>query len=495
LIGSDNHLDWGPNRLTNCQQKKNASPRDEKAKARRHGDEAAADNNDFQVSIESLSVDVLANIFGFLLPVDIMNARVNNKMREAAREAIIPPTYELVVDSLTKYNAMSVMATALPNLQRIELCYLGNENKYVDGEDPDEEEAARSANYTAHNIEIIANFTKLRELKIGRSQASNVPLNGRYPCFFNFPLLQKLSISALTFRNCFNLKWNLELLTGLPSLKELECTYIRRLTGNLNSLRVLKDKLEKMTIDHCRNVEGNINSLIELKDTLEKLEITCCPLVEGNFMDLADYPQLKELHLVGTAVTGDIRDIGENDFPSLKVLALPKDVYGGMGYEFQRISDATDVARIPYLFQKQRPEIVLRDWFAMLSEDSPDMYESLDEIDENHAPTLVVLVRAGNRVGYQWGTDTDLHFCEVNWLDPEPDRESSEYGKYMVELQEIERQVDYFKGFYQPPPQEDFERILEIIHEDMFNDHGMGSELDSDSDSDSDSGDDEMEDN
>lgn len=41
-------------------------------------------------------------------------------------------------------------------------------------------------------------------------------------------------------------------------------------------------------------------------------------------MDLADFPHLKELGLEETGVTGDIRDIGDNDFSSLEV-------YGGFG--------------------------------------------------------------------------------------------------------------------------------------------------------------------
>src|SRR6056300_1450038 len=105
--------------------------------SRCNNDEAAADNNDL-ASIESLSVDVLANILGFLIPADIMQARLNNKMREAAKITIVPPTYELVVDSVGNCNAMSVMATALPNLQKITLRYIDGEHKYVDGEDPDE---------------------------------------------------------------------------------------------------------------------------------------------------------------------------------------------------------------------------------------------------------------------------------------------------------------------------------------------------------------------
>jgi len=455
-------------------------PHPEKKRQRLEGcqcnnDEAAADNdnNDFQASIESLSGDVLANIFGFLLPQEIMNARVNRKMREAAKITIVPPTYEFVVDSVKRYNAMNVMATALPNLPKIILGDLESAIKYVDGEDPDEELAARTANATAHDIGIIANFTNLRELQIASSLFGG-QLNGRYPCFFNFPLLQMFSVDGRFGSN--HLKFDLEMLAGLPSLKVFDCGLQKYLTGNLSSLRVLKNTLEYVCIESSGPIKGN-------------------------FMDLADFPHLEVLDLRDTAVTGDIRDIGEEDFPSLKLLALPKGVNGGSEREFQRISDAQDVVRIPYLFQKQRPEIVLKDWYAKLSSnDVPDIYEineSLYDIAiDQYAPIFISLVRAGNRLGYQWTTSSEDSSCEVNWLDPEPDRESSDYRTYMEELQKIEGQVTTFKGFHQPPTQEEFERIAERLHDDEWNDGvELESEFDSDSDSESDSGDDEMEDN
>ncbi len=255
-------------------------------------DEAAV-VSDFLATIESLSVDELANIFAFLLPQEIMHARLNKKMRDAAREAIVPLT-DFVVNSAGKCNAMNVMATALPNLQKIKLGYLGDEHKFVDGEDPDEEWAARTVGYTVHDIGIIANFAKLRVLEIFAE------LNGRYPCFFNFPHLQKLNIGGFDIR----VKFDLEMLAGLPVLKELKLDYNKYLTGNLNSLRVLKNTLEKVTIERCHNVEGNINSLRVLKNTLETVTIDNCPLVMGNFMDLADFPHLKELNILGTAVIG-----------------------------------------------------------------------------------------------------------------------------------------------------------------------------------------------
>jgi len=158
-----------------------------------------------------------------------------------------------------------------------------------------------------HDIDIISQFRKLRSLDMFLA-----PLNGRYPALFNFPLLEKLSIAE-----CSNLRFDLDMLQGLPSLKnlDLDCDHNPYFTGNLRSLRVLKD-------------------------TLEKVVIVGCFKIRGNFMDLADFPRLHQLCLRGTKVTGHIRDIGESDFPVLEEsFALPDTVHGGEWYKFQRISE------------------------------------------------------------------------------------------------------------------------------------------------------------
>jgi hypothetical protein len=366
--------------------------------------------------------------------------RINKKVMEAVRNTIVPPS-DFCINSMESYNAMAVMTEAMPNLQQLEIgrlgarsWYLDNDgsprdlnrgHKYSDGEDPDEEMAASTAHYTTYNIEIISNFSKLKILDINTTGY----MNGSYPILFNsFPLLQKLSMDT-----CFNLKWDLEMLDGLPLLKELYCSYNPRLTGNITSLRVLKDTLEKVNIDRC-------------------------PRVEGNFMDLADFPRLNALKLAETAVTGDIRDIGERDFPSLKQLTLPKGVYGGWGCEFQRISDAPDLVRSLYLLKKRRPALaILKEWRGELSADSPDWYES--EIDDSF-PFYIYFVKAGSRIGYQWESSFEGP-CEVNWLDPEPERETCDYEKYIEELCDIDAEVKLFKGFHQPPLEEEYNRILD----------------------------------
>ncbi len=396
-------------------------------------DDALATVVNLLASFGALSVDELANILGYLKVEEIMRSRcINKKSREAVKITIVPysmdsldPT-DFEIDSAKNYNAMRVMTRAMPNLQQITLCRLNRGHKWSDGEDPDEEEATWNANETSHDIGIISNFSKLRRLEI-----QDAELNGRYPVLFNsFPLLQKLWI-----QECNNLKWDLEMLAGFPMLKELHCVL------------------------NFKGMAGNINSLRVLKDTLESVEIFSCDHVEGNLMDLADLPHLKVLNLCHSAVKGDIRDIGENDFSSLEELKLPSGVYGGIGYKLQRISDGPDVVRAVYLLKKQRPAMKMEDWSASLSGDSPDWYEPMEE--EDTLPFCIRFLQAGPRIGYRWTNEYGGIPCEVNWLDQEPDRESSEYSKYIEELEQINSEVYMFRGFHQPPTEEEYHTLWE----------------------------------
>jgi hypothetical protein len=199
-----------------------------------------------------------------------------------------------------------------------------------------------------------------------------------------------------------------------------------------------------------------------LKDTLEKVTIFGCSNVEGNFMDLADFPHLKTLNLFRTAVIGDIRDIGASDFSALERLGLrlPKNVYGGDGYELHRISDASDLIRAVYLLDKQRPELEYSYyWDGQLSYDSPDWYESVDEDEGDSPPFKILFVKAGPRIGYRWEGYGGDNPCEVNWLDPKPVVESGDYAKYIEELQQINAQVYFYRGFHEPPTEEEYNRL------------------------------------
>ncbi len=155
-----------------------------------HQCDAVAADNDFSSSFDDV-LELLPNILGYLTPKDVMRQRrVCKKCSEAATKTIVSLT-DFDVNSLVEFNAMNVMTTKLPNLQQIRIGYLEEGHKYSDGEDPDEERTAETADRTTHDIEIISNFSKLRILKI------NAELNGRYPFLFNsFPLLEKMSIAT-----------------------------------------------------------------------------------------------------------------------------------------------------------------------------------------------------------------------------------------------------------------------------------------------------------
>eukprot|EP00984_Skeletonema_dohrnii_P034889 scaffold34099_cov222-Skeletonema_dohrnii-CCMP3373.AAC.1 len=391
---------------------------------------------DETTAAEELSADEVAIIFSFLPHQDIMHARVCKTWRDAAKKTLVP-LCGFRIDNVRSYNAMRVMATALPNLQQLSIRGLGwGHNKYVNGEDPDELKARRTANFITHDIDIISSFTKLRVLHI-----EGAHLNGSYPVLFSFPLLEKLII-----KDCEYLKWDLEMLQGLPSLKGLDCDWNSRLTGSLRSLGALKDSLEKVCIYGCFKIFGNL-------------------------MDLADFPRLKKLDLLSTKVTGDIRDIGVQDFPALESLALPRTVHGGTYYEFQRISDVPIFMHTIHLLLQRTPTLfvnssLLVGFYWSLSDGSPDWYDGEADAGDSYTPLPpfnLQIVQAGSRRGWRWCTCTydDGHSCEINWLDPEPSSESSDYEAYIEDLQRIEQLVDVYRGYYEPPNEQQYRRLCE----------------------------------
>eukprot|EP00984_Skeletonema_dohrnii_P019768 scaffold9512_cov168-Skeletonema_dohrnii-CCMP3373.AAC.4 len=395
--------------------------------------------------MNGMSNSLTAGILGFLGYKDIMRSRICcRKFRDAARNTIVPwadknryyRETQLYVDSVQKYKAMVAMTTALPNFQWIFLGGIGRRHKYCDGKDPNETKAASTADWTTQEIHMISNFSKLRRLTI-----CDAPLNGRYPALFNFPLLRRLDIHY-----CDYLEWDLDMLAGLTLLEELDVLSNDSLTGNIMSMSVLKATLEKVYIRRCK--------------------------IEGDFMDLAAFPRLKSLNLTNCSlITGDMREIGGNDFPMLEELDLGEGVIGAEFHQFQRISDVPSTAEAIYRLNRRDPPLIqnLDDFCWSLSRDSPDWYASNDTSGHPHAPFQIDFVRAGSRVGWRWTADESLiclpNSCEINWLDPEPDRESSDYDVYVRELQSIQEDVFCYEGYHQPPSQDEYKRLCEEYYD------------------------------
>ena len=396
--------------------------------------------------VAKVGVDEVAIILSYLPRPEIMRARVCTTWRDAAKKTIVPlyvTKGEIYLPrSVMSYYAMTVMTTALPCLQQLTIGHLGNRRTFSIGEDPDEERATHTANDTMYDINLISNFSKLRSLRL-----NSPDLNGRYPVLFNFPHLQNLTIT----KYCQYLKWDLEMLSGFPLLKELHCNI--DLNENISSLRVLKNTLQKVIFSDCSHIHGNL-------------------------MDLADFPRLNKLNLKSTSVTGDIRHIREGDFPSLATFLFPSTVIGGMGYEFRRIGDVPGFMHAihPFLqrtLRQPRPPFDFVIWEHQLkmaynwelSEDSPDWYMPEDEEETGNPlpPFWLKFIRAGPRLGWCWYShDNDHHCCQICWLGSAPSSDSVDYEVYIREFNSIHNCADYhtYADHHQPPTEEEYQRLF-----------------------------------
>ena len=382
--------------------------------------------NSGTIHIHGISNKVISTAFGFLRLKDIMRARICcTKFRDAAKTTLV--STRLRVDSTKKYQAMVAMTTGLPKLQYLKICNFKDvsSHKYCDGKDPNKEWTLGQAGWKSFDIQMISKFKQLKSLSI-----SSTMLNGRYPVFFNFPLLQKLSIE-----NCNYMKVDLEMLTGLPSLKEFYA-YATCLTGNIKSL-----------------------SKSKLKNTIEKVRL-CRSEIKGNIMDLADFPKLKYL---------DISTIGENDFVMLGDLYLGKGIAGAKFHKFQRIADVSIEAEAFYrLKQRFRGLPSFNNLYWTLADDSPDRYDPSGVSGHPSPPFLIDFVRAGPRNGWRWKSDvrrngnSNSNSCEINWLDPAP---SSDYEVYTRELESIQEDIFCFEGYHQPPSHDEYKRLCQDFYD------------------------------
>mmetsp|Transcript_1303 Transcript_1303/g.2068 ORF Transcript_1303/g.2068 Transcript_1303/m.2068 type:complete len:424 (-) Transcript_1303:436-1707(-) len=389
-------------------------------------------------SFKSLSDDELAHVLGFLPPEDIMRARLSIKLRDFATTLIVPPSDYRV----RRYKVMEAMAKSLPHMQQITIDNLGFGQKYADGVDPNEDRVKYTKDHITRDITILKRFKKLRVLEL-----NDAPLNGRYAFLFKLPLLQKLTIVSM---DCF--KWDVFMLSGLLSLRELHC--------------------------EGSGVSGNIKDLRILKDTLEKLNMHNCCGIEGDFMTLSDFRRLKMLDLGGASgIIGDVRKIRiDDDFQALEEIHLPKGVIGGKDHEFQFICEVADVMLALHRLRQRIPTIS-RDCYWKLSSASPEWYD-VDEYDQYPVPPFIIsFVQAGPRVGWRWlspsrprirlnrarirvDTQSDRGgSCEVNWLDKEPVRRRSGYTTYIQEMQSIEKEIDFYKGYYRPPTADEYKQL------------------------------------
>ena len=127
---------------------------------------------------------------------------------------------------------------ALTDLQQLILSEPGEGEKFLsfqEGEHPISRIRFGPPPPHKFDLSIISKFKILQQLYLENLD----DLNGIYPFLFQFLNLEKLRIYGGNF-----LKWVLNMLSGLPILQDLYVADNHHLTGNIKSLRVLKQTLK-----------------------------------------------------------------------------------------------------------------------------------------------------------------------------------------------------------------------------------------------------------
>jgi len=382
-------------------------------------------------AIAVLDTDLLSIILAFLDWPEVLPARVCRQWSEAAKLANVT---ELNVRNRDIGLQLPWMSQSLANLESFKIDFGTSLSKDFDIQDGEEAEPTLrlptvEEGYeppAAVDLSPIQNFTGLQRLSLRQTR-----LNGKYPFLFQFKSLVSLDLLWNT-----RLKWDLDMLAGLPNLQRLYCPQNHSLTGNIASVRALSATLTELTLCYCQDVTGSLE-------------------------DVYDLPLLEILSLEGTKVEGDIRAIGESAFPALKHLDLSDHVYGGG--TIQKIAEAASLMEARYQFMKQFPDVSTQR-LCRLADDSPDRYYV--SCHQSRAPPFwTEFVKVGPRMGWRWTNAAMGGCCEINWLDPEPHPTDELYEEYCKKLVQDDEKLErgFFRGFHRPPSEVEYrDREAEI---------------------------------
>jgi hypothetical protein len=240
-------------------------------------------------------------------------------------------------------------------------------------------------------------------------------------------------------------------------LRTLELVDVGRLAWDLDVLKKLP-KLAHLTAVRNTHLTGVLDSIRVLRKTLVKLSLVSCFKVRGDLMDLRDFPLLQDICLNDcNRIGGDIREIQTGDFQSVESFGkLPSSVFGGS--YLPSIVDTPAIMRSWYILKKRNPSVLSPSNNGIcrlsLSILSTERYEN-EVHHTRYMPTCVEFVSAGNRLGWRWTNAVRGGSCETIWMDPAPKRSDPGFDLYLLELQKVNQDVVFYKGFFAPPSQEE----------------------------------------
>ena len=397
-----------------------------------------------------LAIDEISSILGYLSWKEILVARVSSKWRDAARLTFPPQsisprsmktrwtTPDYYVRNRDAALALSWLSRDLPRMKTVYVNFsIPSSSQFAIAAGENAESSSRLSDDDSIwaqfgrvnqpspsppiDLKILESFRHLERLVLYQTD-----LRGSYPFLFQFKYLKSLDLTGND-----EIEWDLAMLSGLPNLEKLAAGGNELVTGNLRSVRALRDTLVSFWLVGCHKIGGTVQ-------------------------DLADFPRLEELSLLHTKVIGDIRQFGANDFVAIKELNLPSGVYGFGDLQF--IQDAPSVMLAKCYLKRRNPSL-FRDISWRLAENSPQRYSAEGICHPSCTPPFdVEFVQAGPRIGWRWTNSALGGSCEVHWLDPEPDVSDNSYEKYLEEVEQIQNDVVFYRGISIPPSREDYRR-------------------------------------
>ena len=63
--------------------------------------------------------------------------------------------------------------------------------------------------------------------------------------------------------------------------------------------------------------------------------------------------------------------------------------------------------------------------------------------------------------------------CEINWLEPEPDRESTDYEQYTDQLSDVCKEITFYSAFYNPPTEDEYNQMYNRRRNQYFTTLGI----------------------
>lgn len=233
--------------------------------------------SDGPAGMQSLSAEILLKLFAFLDWRQLVTLRPVCKLWKKTTRSTSPSI------DLSPYGHLSCLYWLFPRAACIAISSA-----------PDAGAHPRAAPYPTlvERLTPICTFRNLTKLVLTRVVQRSQAIENKY-CRNIF---QVRTLEELVFESCEHISFDLSMVSGTPRLRQLIVKLGENdgVTGNLSTLKVLKDTLTHLALNNCGNVAGSLSDLKEFF-RLEHLDLEGATDIETNDCKPGSFPSLEIL--------------------------------------------------------------------------------------------------------------------------------------------------------------------------------------------------------